>query len=407
MFTNILKPYIYIYTIIFIILIHIYIHTYIGKKSVDKYVEASLGIMYLLCPVKVPERVVCGIAAGFWQECSAIDDDMPLQSSKLLKTLNRAATTRHESISREAFQDAGLRVKVPVSSIKIGLKRPLPGLKVSDMVRTLALHNKLDKCLFGGLGFDGLKEFWCNYKRLWPEHPVFTKMGAEPSENTVFVPIYLHADEGRHLKKEQILIFNFQSVLGQGTSLSQDSGNRLDQCQGLNILGSCYSTRFLITTLLSQHYRKKNKDGHRLNTVLKAITADILELYTNGVQVSFHEKWVQLFVVPLGLKGDWPMLAKLGNLSRSFSRKGRPTENSCICHLCLAGAQNVPYHDHEIDAAWYDTYLQSRPWSTPSPLMRLPTMPQPELFYCFDIFHVCHKGIYSELAASALVPLIN
>ena len=235
-----------------------------------------------------------------------------------------------------------------------------------------ALHNKLDKCLFGGLGFDGLKQFWCNYKRLWPEHPVFTKMGAEPSENTVFVPIYLHADEGRHLKKEQILIFNFQSVLGQGTSLSQDSGNRLDQCQGLNILGSCYSTRFLITTLLSQHYRKKNKDGHRLNTVLKAITADILELYTNGVQVSFHEKWVQLFVVPLGLKGDWPMLAKLGNLSRSFSRKGRPTENSCICHLCLAGAQNVPYHDHEIDAAWYDTYLQSRPWSTPSPLMRLP-----------------------------------
>ena len=363
--------------------------------------------MYLLCPVKVPERVVCGIAAGFWQECSAIDDDMPLQSSKLLKTLNRAATTRHESISREAFQDAGLRVKVPVSSIKIGLKRPLPWLKVSDMVRTLALHNKLDKCLFGGLGFDGLKQFWCNYKRLWPEHPVFTKIGAEPSENTVFVPIYLHADEGRHLKKEQILIFNFQSVLGQGTSLSQDSGNRLDQCQGLNILGSCYSTRFLITTLLSQHYRKKNKDGHRLNTVLKAITADILELYTNGVQVSFHEKWVQLFVVPLGLKGDWPMLAKLGNLSRSFSRKGRPTENSCICHLCLAGAQNVPYHDHEIDAAWYGTYLQSRPWSTPSSLMRLPTMPQPELFYCFDIFHVCHKGIYSELAASALVPLIN
>ena len=352
-------------------------------------------------PYEVPERVVCSIASGMWQECCEIDDEMPLQSSKFLKTLNRASTTKHEHLSRKAFEDAGLKVKAPVSLLELGLKRPLPWLKVSDLIRTMALHEKLDKCLFGGCGPNGLNKFWNNYRRLWPEHPVFRRMS---SDDSLWVPIYLHADEGRYLKKEQILLFNFQSALGFGTSLSRDAGQNLEESQGVNILGSCYSTRFLIGTLLSQHYRKKNRDGHRLQALLNAITTDILEVYTHGVQVNFHGKWVTLYVVPLGLKGDWPMLAKLGNLSRSFSRKGRPKPDSCVCHLCGAGAPGVPYHDHEIGAAWYESYLKTRPWTTPSKLMRLPTLPSPEQFYCFDIFHVCHKGIYAELAASALDP---
>lgn len=376
-----------------------YIVGMVLKLNVDICIYLSLNIyIYMifqtLSPDKVPERVVCSIASGMWQECCEIDREMPLQSSKLLKTLSRASTTKHESQCRVAYADAGLRVQVPVSSLDIGLKRALPWMKVSDMVRTMALHGKLDKCLFAGLGLDGLRQFWCNYKQLWPEHPVFGKMG---SEKSAFVPIYIHADEGRYLKKEQILIFNFQSVIGSGTSLSQRSGGNFEVNQGVNILGSCYSTRFLIAT-------RKNKDGHRLKSLLEAITDDLLQLYTTGVEVQTGGNWITLFVVPLGLKGDWPMLAKLGNLSRSFSRKGRPTADSCICHLCLAGARDVPYHEHEINAAWYRNYLQSRPWTTPSALMRLPTIPQPELFYCFDLFHVCHKGIYAELAGSALVP---
>ena len=347
----------------------------------------------------MPERVVCSIASGVWQECREIDEDLPLRSSKLLKSMDRASTTKHESQSRQAYEQEGLRVKVPQSFINIGLKRQLPWLKASDMIRTMALHNKLDDCLFGGLGLDGLRVFWDRYRRIWPNHPIYTD---RKSDLERCIPVYIHADEGRYLKREQILIINFQSVLGKGTSMS--TAKDLSKYQGLNFLGSCYSTRFLLATLLCLHYRKKNKDGHRLQSLLKAITDDFLTLYMHGVQMCFKGEWITLFAVPLGLKGDWPMLSKLGNLTQSFTRRGRPSPSSCICHLCSAGAAGFPYHEHEINASWYSTYLKTRPWRTPSTFMRLPTLPAaPELFYCFDIFHVCHKGIYAELAGSGLV----
>lgn len=227
--------------------------------------------------------------------------------------MDHASSTKHEPRSRQAYELEGLKVKVPQSFLDIGFKRQLPWLKASDMIRTMALHDKLDDCLFGGMGLDGLREFWHRFKKIWPMHPVYR----DHEEELAFcIPIYFHDDEGRYLKREQILIFNFQSVLGKGTSMMAAKDN--PECQGVNFLGSSYATRFLLATLLSQLYRKKNKDGHRLEKLLDAITDDFLQLYTGGVRVCFKGTWVTLYAIPLGLKGDWPMLAKLGNLSRSL-----------------------------------------------------------------------------------------
>ena len=379
----------------------VHISTSVSSFIYMVLISTTVSFIYGQTPGQVPERLVCQIASGFVQEVDTIDNEIPLRSSKFLKRLDRASSTKHESQSRKALEDEGLKVKMPVASLDIGLKKPFPWLKPSDLIAAMSEEQKLDACLCAGLGLDGLKRFWDNYRLLWPDHPIFEKMAAHNGK-CAFVPIYLHADEGRYLKKEQILIINFQSALGHGTSLSQNDGS-FELGQGVNILGSCFSTRFLIATLVSMHYRRKNRDGYRLNKLIEAITDDILEIYANGVSVKLNKKNVKLFVVPLGLKGDWPMLAKLGNLSRSFSRRGRPKPDSCICHLCLAGATDIPYHEHEINASWYSSYLQSRPWTTPSSLMRLPTPVPPETFYRFDIFHVCHKGIYAELAGSALV----
>ena len=67
---------------------------------------------------------------------------------------------------------------------------------------------------------------------------------------------------------------------------------------------------------------------------------------------------------------------------------------SAICHLyhlCKAGSEGVPYEEYEINATWYDSYLKERPWSRPPPFSRLPLLPEQELFFQFDIFHVMHK----------------
>ena len=109
-----------------------------------------------------------------------------------------------------------------------------------------------------------------------------------------------------------------------------------------------------------------------------------------------------------GLKGDWPMLPKLGNLKSHFGCQADTlSDKSSICHLCKAGTLGFPYSDHTVDAVWYKTYLQQRPWTTPSPLMQLPTLPAPEKFYQFDVFHCMHKGLLAELTGSAIDPRLQ
>ena len=355
---------------------------------------------FCVVPLQVPERVVCAIASGVWQEVEELEEDLPLRSATLLRSMDRASQTKHESQSRQAFEIQGLKVRVPLTDVDVGMEKPVPILKASDMLRTMALHNKVNDCLLGGGGLEAAKEFWQKYRALWPEHPVFER---HPSRLQCCLPVFLHADEGRHLKNNGIFIANWQSVMGKGTLQSgeyQDGG-------GLNFQGSSFTTRFLLTTFLTVHYgNKKRGRASRLTKLFDAIVDDFVDLYESGLELSFEKRWIRLYLVPLGLKGDWPMLAKLGNLEQNFSRKGRQKADSAICHLCKAGSTGYPYHEYEINAKWYETYLKDRPWTTPGPLCRLPTLPKPELFFCFDVFHVCHKGIFAELAGSALVPLL-
>ena len=321
-----------------------------------------------------------------------------MQSSGLLQSLSQASKTKHEFRSRAVYEQHGLKVQMPITPLKVGMDKPLPFLKPSDVVQVMAKHGKIKNCLLGGGSFDELPAFWERYQRLYPQHPVFT----DRKDLAKCLPICLHADEGRCVKKEQILVINWQSLLGRGTRLSHKDFLSSDT-QGLNYMGKTYSTRFLVATMCSLHYRKKQKHGHRLTKLLDALTDDLLHWYNNGIPVSIEGKeTLQLYAVPLGFKGDWPMLAKMGNLQHHFGRKGKPTADSAICHLCRAGATDIPYEEYDVNAAWYDSYLQTRPWCRPPPFSRLPLLPEEELFFQFDVFHVMHKGIVAEFVGSAI-----
>lgn len=347
----------------------------------------------------MPERWVCAIAKGFWDECQQIDQELPLTSSTVLQSLSRASSTKHEHQSREVYEEHGLKLKVPITPLKVGMDKPLPFLKPSDLIRLMGEQGKLESRLLGGGSWDELSRFWTRYQQLYRSHPVFTDGKCLQRS----LPILIHADEGRCVKKEQILVVNWQSMLGRGTRLSY--GILESNSQGLNFLGKTYSTRFLVATMCSIHYRKKQKHGHRLKNLLEAITDDFISLYEKGIVVQIGGVDTTLYAVPLSLKGDWPMLAKLGNLRQHFGKKGRPSADSCICHLCKAGSIGIPYEEYDINAKWYETYLQERPWGQPPPFSRLPLLPdQPELFFQFDLFHVVHKGIMAEFVGSGIGP---
>ena len=279
------------------------------------------------------------------------------------------------------------------------MDKPLPFLKPTDMVKVMALQGKIKNCLLGGGSLDDLKVFWERFQRLYPQHPVYRD---HVDCLQTCLPICIHADEGRCVKKEQILIVNWQSMIGKGTRLSHEHLLQSDS-QGLNYMGKTYSTRFLVATMCAVHYRRKQKDQQRLTKLLDAVTDDLMDFY-KGVRVSIDGAETILHGICLGFKGDWPMLAKVGNLRQHFGKKGRPTADSAICHLCKAGSVNVPYEDYDINAVWYASYLQERPWSRPPPFSRLPMVPEKELFFRFDLFHVMHKGIVAEFVGSAIDP---
>ena len=322
---------------------------------------------------------------------------MPLESSSLLESLSQASKTKHEFRSRTAYEDHGLKLKVPITPLKVGMDKPLPFLKPSALIKAMSDNSKLETCLLGNGSLNELATFWERYKLHFGDHPVYSS-GKQLNR---CVPILLHADEGRCVKKEQILVLNWQSMIGKASRFTFEHLNPSDS-PGLNFMGKTFATRYMVATMCSIHYRKKQKKGDRLSKLLDATVDDFIKLYEDGAAVVLGGVETTLYMVPLNLKGDWPMLAKLGNLEQHFLKKGRPKANSAICHLCKAGTAGVGYEEYEINSTWYESYLQERPWSSPSPFMRLPVLPTPELFYQFDLFHVAHKGIVAEFVGSAI-----
>ena len=106
------------------------------------------------------------------------------------------------------------------------------------------------------------------------------------------------------------------------------------------------------------------------------------------------------------MKGDWPALVKLGQITRHHGREAKDSVG--ICHLCAAGQTNFDFN-----LFGYNDLVASRtddlPWDTPSPLTA--TIPQDRtklpMFYKVDIFHTCHKGVMADLCANAIVTLFD
>ncbi|CAJ1373736.1 unnamed protein product [Effrenium voratum] len=107
------------------------------------------------------------------------------------------------------------------------------------------------------------------------------------------------------------------------------------------------------------------------------------------------------------MKGDWPALCKLGQLTRHFLRnKSGEGKMVGICHMCKAGQRDQAWHI--TDEQHMDTLHQDAgvPWTTPSPFTRIiPQDPdkKPE-FYRVDLFHTLHKGVFGDVAANAVDP---
>ena len=152
-----------------------------------------------------------------------------------------------------------LRLDVPISFVPIsGCEEPYPILKCSDFLAYIAEFNHWDKLL--GVGVRTLKDaeprlldFWGKYEQLYPNFPVY----AHARENNIslsrIIPIYVHGDEGTFFKRGAVMILQWQSCIGAGTTLNSVDprlwGNVAGKQYGANMLGLTLCTRLLFGVL--------------------------------------------------------------------------------------------------------------------------------------------------------------
>ena len=119
-------------------------------------------------------------------------------------------------------------------------------LKATDFVKCIDKHGFWDK-IFGTPSLaDGeliLQDFWSKYKQLHPDFELFAR--SLPLNTSC--PVYIHGDEGQHYKKGAVMILQWQSVVGTGTSLNHGNmfGNLSEKKYYVNQKRVTLSTRFL------------------------------------------------------------------------------------------------------------------------------------------------------------------
>ena len=249
--------------------------------------------------------------------------------------------------------------------------------------------------------------FWKNLKGCVPDHAVFT------SHADRLLPFYLFMDEGVGLRKSGVLVISMQAVLGSSTASTfyakrkeTETGRRgreldaaslndlMTDSQSHNAAGNTYNSRFLYTVLPKKVY--KNND--LLDRLLNKIADECICVLSQGIQVGSEE----YYPVCLGLKGDAPMLMRIGNFTRGFSHMGK---GKGCCWECQAGEAGLHFEDVRLRPCWERTVYTSRPYTQACPLLRIPARPIPEKFFRRDPFHTFKQSIGCSFLSSSIVVL--
>ncbi|CAE7272516.1 unnamed protein product, partial [Symbiodinium microadriaticum] len=319
-----------------------------ASMAVHVDVARLLWLWRRLAP-EVCNRLVCEIAHSFWaeyKEATGVDsDDDALASAAVLKAMSRASKTRHENQTEALYIQQGLSAPIPISRVDLPKLPGHPYFKVSDYLRVFTEQEKLHLLMGGEVCFDKIAEFWRRYQAVCPEHPIYKK---SESCRRFQIPVLLYADEGQTLKKQAIMIVSFQPALGNGT-LSNQHHRPNDDGMGLNFAGSSYATRFLLSCLLKNKYRKS---AETFDELIRVFVHEFNLVFEEGIAVSLASGNHKLGLSVIGVKGDWPILTRMGYLHRHFGRLAFGADREGICHLCMAGTVGVPFHEYDEHAKW-------------------------------------------------------
>ena len=241
------------------------------------------------------------------------------------------------------------------------------------------------------------------------------------------IPLVLHGDEGRGLKKGKLMITSIQSPLGSTPRprsecdccavLASSPGlpvygvgddpdpysmpEEVQAClrkQSTNYRGSTFLSRWLLFNVGSWIYLKKPEI---LNQLVARLASDLTSLFNEGVVVKDR----RIYACCIGVKGDLDYHRQVYRLVRSYAHVGTRYTGS-ICHACAAGGAGPLFEDYSELPGWVLTTYSSRPWDTNGPapaFAQIPSYPAPEELIVLDPFHILKMGVGRSVAGGILV----
>lgn len=303
--------------------------------------------------------------------------------------------------------------------VENGVAVRMPILKPTDMLKYLL--TTYPWTLLGGLvpgqHAQLFSTFWRQYKKEHGSHAVFHMAERQEIALEHTVPLTLHGDGGRTVKKQPLEVVSLCPVIGLDTdskplqcsceNTASYSGKRKRSAfaHRLNLKNTSYATHFLMFAYPGKKYKKT---PGLLRSLLHAISQDLGELCRRGLTISFAGNTHHFNFAVLGIKGDQEWHAKSGLLTRSYMNVGHRNSIPC-CSDCLAGGPGLPFEDATTGAAWRGTINTVAPWSSTPPFAPIPFCDwdsgEASCFFKRDIFHIFRLGIGRNSFGSALVYL--
>ena len=257
------------------------------------------------------------------------------------------------------------------------------------------------------LGSARLEEFWERFRGEEPEHEVFTHDFIDFKH---LVPLYVHGDGGRTYRRDELMVMQFQPILGLGSRASNPL-KRWQSKPGYNLQGHSFTTRFLTGVIPKTMYES---DPQHFDEFVRIAFQDLEQLYYNGFQVGND---CRLRFLVLGVKGDLVFLSKCGHFTRTFLRVRKAPEGanskplSGCCWKCAAGTNAMPFEELTLSPAWLNTVGHNNvlPWDTMPPFLEhMPhVISDKGSFFKLDILHIYHLGIGRDFAASSLTMALD
>ena len=361
---------------------------------------------------------------SFGSEATAQSADKSLRS---LQGKSETSTNASRDVHQFVMNSMGYSLPIPIETLDVDCGgEPTTTYYIKPEHWVQHWMNEQPELLtgFSGNPQENCRAFWKCYQVHQPGHYIFEKHAGRLDQ---VIPIILHGDEGRAVKRTNYLVLSLESPLGSlddpttkctcdqslagraglpsyGCDIGAVSEEFVTACgkQSTNYKGHSYLAHWLLFGMGGWIYKRF---PHVVDSLVSRIAASLKTLFEDGVSTNRG----QIYAALIGVKGDLDFHKKLMYLERCYANVGTVRNISC-CHLCMAGKEGVCFEDYAETPEWIRTMGLERPWSTEDP-PSMASVPYdesfPENLLQLDLFHVLKVGVARDIIGGVLVFLLR